>query len=194
MTSTIPAGIHCPGSIRKTISWDPDEKERMRRGEAKTLHLTTPLAQLDPRQHPAPSIRYSQSSSQKGRGAERASASHSMLLVIQATAAHGVTIPRAVSWEALCLILTKSSGCKPAHAIWTANCPWLGQCPEGAQEPEKAIGSFVHNNNPGKRQGQSLFSKSCPHQRVARTGLLLWVTQSPTPLSPNKWGHRGQSL
>lgn len=106
MTSTIPAGIHCPAPIRKTIAWHPDKRELMRRGEAKMLHLTTRLAWLDPRQHPAPSIRYSQRSTQKGRGAERAQAFQSRLLVIQATAAHRVTIPRAVSWQVRCPILT----------------------------------------------------------------------------------------
>lgn len=97
---------YCPAPIRKTIAWDPDKREMMRRGEAEMLHLTTRLAQLDPRQHPAPSIRYSQSSSQTGRGAERAPAFQSMLLAIQATAAPWVTIPRAVSWEAPGLVLT----------------------------------------------------------------------------------------
>lgn len=41
--------------------------EKMRRGETEILHLTTWLAQLDPCQQLAPSIRYSQSSKEKGQ-------------------------------------------------------------------------------------------------------------------------------
>lgn len=35
---------YCPAPIRKTIAWDPDKREMMRRGEAEMLHLTTRLA------------------------------------------------------------------------------------------------------------------------------------------------------
>lgn len=104
-----------------------------------------------------------------------------MLLAIQATAAHWVRPSWAVSWGSA-MPRPKSSGCKHAHAIWTVNCPWPGQCPEGAEELGNAMRSFVPNNNPGKLQGHSLFSKSCPNQGFARAGILLWVAQNPTLL------------
>lgn len=84
MTSTIPAGIHCLGSIRKTISWDLDKKETIYqkgRGRNATSHNTA--AQLDPRQHPAPSIRYSE------QLAERKASGASAGLTLDATCDSG---------------------------------------------------------------------------------------------------------
>lgn len=74
-TSTIPAVINSP--FARQYLRMLTKKEKIRKGEAETLHLTTWLAQLDPSQHTAPSIRYSQSSKQKGRGVGQAPALHS---------------------------------------------------------------------------------------------------------------------
>lgn len=173
ITSTIPTGI------RSTLGgWQKGENEKERCYKA-TSNNTADLAGSQPTPGPTDQIFTEQQVERKG--SRQAPALHSDATCDSGNSCTLGNAPRAVSWGTTGP-RPKSSGCKPAHTIWKANCPWPEQCPEGAEEAGNAIGSFVHNN-PGKLQGLSLFSKSCLSQAFARAGILLWVTQNPTPLS-----------